>query len=260
MLLPAAWLSRRADAVSVIGAALLAKAAGSGHRPIASALGRPASTVRGWLRRFGALAEVVRVLFTVLLHSLAPQAGPLLPRDSVFADALEALGACGARGRTARGVRLICSTRRRSGQRDGRRRCVTVCLKMDDASRRHPCIQREATRLSCGVSASRWMQPDSYRAIADTLRTRINSGAYSAGTKLPAIAELMREFDVPGLNTIRDAQQLLVREGLIRTEQGVGAWVISRTSPTADQTQALREARAQLDQAIAYLEAQNEGR
>jgi len=70
----------------------------------------------------------------------------------------------------------------------------------------------------------------------------------------------MREFDVPGLNTIRDAQQLLVREGLIRTEQGVGAWVISRTSPTADQTQALREARAQLDQAIAYLEAQNEGR
>jgi len=83
---------------------------------------------------------------------------------------------------------------------------------------------------------------------------------HSAGTKLPAIAELMREFDVPGLNTIRDAQQLLVREGLIRTEQGVGAWVISRTSPTADQTQALREARAQLDQAIAYLEAQDEGR
>jgi len=98
VLLSTAWLSRRADAVSVIGAALLAKAAGSGHRPIAAALGCPASTVRGWLRRFGALAEVVRVLFTRLLHSLDPQAGPLLPRDCVFADALEALGRASAAG------------------------------------------------------------------------------------------------------------------------------------------------------------------
>lgn len=83
VLLSTAWLSRRADAVSVIGAALLAKATGSGHRPIAAALGRPESTVRGWLRRFGALAEVVRVFFTRLLHSLDPMAGPLLPRDCV---------------------------------------------------------------------------------------------------------------------------------------------------------------------------------
>ena len=98
VLLPAAWLSRRADAASVIGAALLAKAAGSGHRPIADALGCPASTVRGWLRRFAARAEDLRVLFTRLLHSLDPMAGPLLPRDCVFADALEALGRAGAAG------------------------------------------------------------------------------------------------------------------------------------------------------------------
>ena len=98
VLLPAAWLSRRGDAVSVIGAALLAKAAGQGHRSIAAALGRPPSTVRGWLRRFGARAEDVRVLFTRLLHSLDPQAGPLVPRGSVFADALEALGRAGAAG------------------------------------------------------------------------------------------------------------------------------------------------------------------
>ena len=98
VLLPAAWLSRRGDAVSVIGAALLAKATGLGHRPIAAVLGCPASTVRGWLRRFGARAEDVRVLFTRLLHSLDPMAGPLLPRDSVFADALEALGRAGAAG------------------------------------------------------------------------------------------------------------------------------------------------------------------
>jgi hypothetical protein len=96
VLLPERWLSRRADSVVVIGSALLAKATGAGHRPIASGLGRPASTVRGWLRRFEARAEDVRVLFTRLLYALDPEAGPLLPRGSVFADAVEALGRAGA--------------------------------------------------------------------------------------------------------------------------------------------------------------------
>lgn len=96
VLLPARWLVRRADAVAVIGAALLAKVAGSGHRSIAAALGRPAGTVRGWLRRFGARAEDVRVFFTRLLHALDPVAGPLPPRASVLADAVEVLGAAAA--------------------------------------------------------------------------------------------------------------------------------------------------------------------
>lgn len=96
VLLPATWLVRRADGVSVIGSALLAKATGSGHRPIAAGLGRPLSTVRGWLRRFGVRAEDVRVLFTRLLHALDPQAGPLVPRGSVFTDALEAVGRAAA--------------------------------------------------------------------------------------------------------------------------------------------------------------------
>ena len=51
VLLPAALSVRRADTVEVIGTALAAKAAGSGHRTIATLLGRPASTVRRWLRR-----------------------------------------------------------------------------------------------------------------------------------------------------------------------------------------------------------------
>jgi hypothetical protein len=96
VLLPASWLSRRADAVSVIGGALLRKAAGVGHRPIAAALRRPVSTVRGWLRRFAARAEDVRVLFTGLLHALDPEPGPLVVSGSVFADALEALGRAAA--------------------------------------------------------------------------------------------------------------------------------------------------------------------
>jgi Homeodomain-like domain len=98
VLLSSAWLSRRGDAVAVIGAALLAKAAGAGHRQIAALFGRPAGTVRGWLRRFGGRAEDVRVFFTRLLHILDPEAGPLVPRESVFADALEALGRAAAAG------------------------------------------------------------------------------------------------------------------------------------------------------------------
>ena len=50
MLLPAGCLPRRADAAEVIGAALVAKARGQGHRTIAADLHRPVSTVRRWLR------------------------------------------------------------------------------------------------------------------------------------------------------------------------------------------------------------------
>jgi transposase-like protein len=50
VLLPGSLLPRRADTTEVIGAALLAKAAGRGWRRIAVELGRPPSTVRRWLR------------------------------------------------------------------------------------------------------------------------------------------------------------------------------------------------------------------
>ncbi len=59
VLLPASVLLRRADAVTVIGAALLAKAGGWGHRRVAELVERPGSTVRGWLRRIGRVAARV---------------------------------------------------------------------------------------------------------------------------------------------------------------------------------------------------------
>ena len=75
-----AWcLARRADAGEVIGLALDAKACGDGHRMIAGRLGRPASTVRGWLRAFTRRAEQVRSVFTALAASLVtdpPLPGP----------------------------------------------------------------------------------------------------------------------------------------------------------------------------------------
>ena len=60
VLVPGVMLPRRADAVEIIGQALVASAAGEGHRTIAARLARPAATVRGWLRRFAARAEQTR--------------------------------------------------------------------------------------------------------------------------------------------------------------------------------------------------------
>lgn len=94
-------LVRRRDLAEVIGAALVAKATGAGHRRAATALGLPASTVRGWLRRFAANAEAVRVWFTVMAHDLDPMLAPILPTTSVVADAVEAI-AVAARGASLR--------------------------------------------------------------------------------------------------------------------------------------------------------------
>ena len=104
VLLAVACLLRRADGVDVIGAALWGKAIGAGHRPIAVALQRPASTVRGWLRAFAGNAETVRAMFTGLLVQLDPLTGALPVRPGVVADAVEAVGACAAAARRRLGV------------------------------------------------------------------------------------------------------------------------------------------------------------
>lgn len=91
VLLPVFVLVRRADVVEVIGAALAAKAAGVGARVIAARLGRPVDTVRGWLRRFAARAEKVRVRFTVLLVDAGVDPVPPAARATPFADAVAAV-------------------------------------------------------------------------------------------------------------------------------------------------------------------------
>ena len=100
VLLPAWCLLRRADAAAVIGAALEAAAGGDGHRKIAVLAGRPASTVRRWLRRFAGRAEQVRVFFTVLLARTSPDpvmpagaAGPVAAAVSAIAGAAAAVAA-----------------------------------------------------------------------------------------------------------------------------------------------------------------------
>jgi hypothetical protein len=96
VLLPVVALVRRADLGVVIGAALAAKAAGAGARPIAAVLGRPWETVRGWLRRFAARLEPVRAVFTEYLIALDAEPVPPGPAGSPWADALAAITAAAA--------------------------------------------------------------------------------------------------------------------------------------------------------------------
>lgn len=93
VLLPVLLLVRRADTATVIGAALVAKASGGGHRRIAARMGRPPGTVRGWLRRFGTRVEAVRVVFTRWCRALAPDPVLPSPAGSGWADAVAAVTA-----------------------------------------------------------------------------------------------------------------------------------------------------------------------
>ncbi len=107
VLLPAQLLSRRADAGAVIGRALEAKAAGRGHRAIAGLLGRPASTVRGWLRALTRNAGRVRERFTALAASLVTDPPLPAPGGSPSADAVAAVAAAAAAAVMVPGVGAV---------------------------------------------------------------------------------------------------------------------------------------------------------
>jgi hypothetical protein len=107
VLLPAWCLARRADAGEVIGLALEAKAAGQGHRVIAGRLGRPASTVRGWLRALAARAEQVRSVFTALAASLVTDPPLPAPAGSPAADAVAAVAAAATAAAGVPGVGVV---------------------------------------------------------------------------------------------------------------------------------------------------------
>ena len=83
VLLEVRLAARRADTADVIAAAIEAKTAlGWGHRKIAAGCGRPDSTVRGWLRAFGASAALIGDRFTGLLVRDAPDAVVLWPKPA----------------------------------------------------------------------------------------------------------------------------------------------------------------------------------
>lgn len=120
VLLLADALVRRADTAVVIGAALVAKADGRGHRVIAGDLGRAPSTVRGWLRRFGERAEAVRAAFTALAVTLVVDAVLPEPAGGVFADAVAAVGAAASAAARRFGVPIVSGWRLASAVSTGR--------------------------------------------------------------------------------------------------------------------------------------------
>ena len=63
-----------------------------------------------------------------------------------------------------------------------------------------------------------------YAQVADALRNRIRRGAWKRREAIPTIDRLMAEFGV-GRVTVRQAIQILAREGLLSPEQGRGTFV-----------------------------------
>jgi GntR family transcriptional regulator len=63
-----------------------------------------------------------------------------------------------------------------------------------------------------------------YAQLADLLRQRIARGIWMQGQKLPSLDELVREFDVARV-TVRQAVDLLARDGLLSPQRGRGTFV-----------------------------------
>ncbi|MBL8377425.1 MAG: GntR family transcriptional regulator [Burkholderiales bacterium] len=63
-----------------------------------------------------------------------------------------------------------------------------------------------------------------YAQLADLLRQRIGRGVWAVGQRLPTLEELVAEFGVARV-TVRQAVDLLAREGLVSPQQGRGTFV-----------------------------------
>ncbi|WP_372465397.1 DUF6431 domain-containing protein [Spelaeicoccus albus] len=94
VLLTVSLAARRADSAAVIASAIENKIIHAhGHRRIAATIGRPASTVRGWLRAFTACADAITDRFTRLIVRHSPDAAGIwpAPASSPAGAALSAL-------------------------------------------------------------------------------------------------------------------------------------------------------------------------
>lgn len=118
VLLPATMLARRGDWAELIGRALEFRAGGAGQRPIATALGMPRSTVRGWLSRFADVAETVRAHLTRWALWLDCGLVRLEPSGSPLSDAVAAV--CAAGGAAVVGLGIGCRWQFASAATGGR--------------------------------------------------------------------------------------------------------------------------------------------
>src|SRR6478609_1038967 len=68
-----------------------------------------------------------------------------------------------------------------------------------------------------------------YHQLADLLRQRIARGTWPRDHRLPSLEELVQEFGVARV-TVRQAIDLLAREGLVSPQQGRGTFVTGAPS------------------------------
>ncbi|MEJ5991717.1 GntR family transcriptional regulator [Ramlibacter sp. PS3R-8] len=68
-----------------------------------------------------------------------------------------------------------------------------------------------------------------YAQLSDVMRQRIARGTWPRGHRLPALPDLMAEFGVARV-TVRQAVDLLAREGLLSPQQGRGTFVTGAPS------------------------------
>lgn len=64
-----------------------------------------------------------------------------------------------------------------------------------------------------------------YQQLADRIRADVSSGAYAVDSKIPSEHELARQYEI-GRPTVRQATDLLVREGVLQRKRGSGTYVL----------------------------------
>jgi len=69
--------------------------------------------------------------------------------------------------------------------------------------------------------------------IADDLREQVTSGGYAPGDKLPPVRELAAEYHVV-TGTVRDAIDILRREGILQTRSTRGTYVLKTDQPPSE--------------------------
>jgi len=89
-----------------------------------------------------------------------------------------------------------------------------------------------------------------YQRLASLLRHRIAKGEYVLGAQLPPITQLAEDLGV-AVVTVRQAYELLSREGLIRSQRGVGTHVAALPADVGDLALAINDPFA-APQALAF--------
>jgi GntR family transcriptional regulator, transcriptional repressor for pyruvate dehydrogenase complex len=72
-----------------------------------------------------------------------------------------------------------------------------------------------------------------YTSVAEAIKTRIATGVWMVGQRLPSISQLAQEFGV-GIGSIREAVKVLASLGVIRIEHGRGMFVASAQPAPVD--------------------------